>query len=63
MGDEETFENVLKFLLPGFCHLSSEEEARKVIVAEKAHEFLARYLSHLYIEYQQGGNDKRETEV
>ncbi len=39
--------NVLKFLVPGLCHLTSEQEALDVFVQEKGLTLLAQYFSHL----------------
>ena len=35
--------DVLRFLLPGLCHLSAEDEPRKILLKSKAHELLAGY--------------------
>lgn len=37
--------DLLKFLLPGFCHLTAEDESRKILLSEEFHVFLHGYLT------------------
>ncbi len=39
--------DVFKFLLPGLCHLTTEETARRVFLEEDGPAKLAQYFSHL----------------
>ena len=51
--------DVLKFLLPGLCHLTTEESARKVFLQEKGHTLLAQYFNYLTekLSSQEAAND------
>lgn len=54
--------DVLKFLLPGMCHLSAEDEARTVFLQNNGHELLAQYFQHQWHIYTTS-TEHREAEV
>ena len=54
--------DVLKFLLPGLCHLTTDETARDVIVQENGHTLLAQYFSY-HVQKLPSQDDGREVEV
>ncbi|XP_064636104.1 neurochondrin-like [Lineus longissimus] len=38
--------DLLRFLLPGLCHLSAEDNPRKILIESDAHELLGQYFSY-----------------
>ena len=54
--------DVLKFLLPGLCHLTTDETARKVIIQENGHTLLTQYFSY-HVQKIPSQDDGQEIEV
>uniref|UniRef100_T1IIF8 Neurochondrin n=1 Tax=Strigamia maritima TaxID=126957 RepID=T1IIF8_STRMM len=53
--------DILRFLLPGMCHLTAEDEPRSLLIALKFHETLYYYMLNtwkLFTFSKGGGNDK-----
>ncbi len=55
--------DVLKFLLPGLCHLSAEDKARVVLIQETFHGLLAEYFTHQWTVYTTVNMPDNEAEV
>ena len=54
--------DVLKFLLPGLRHLTTDETARDVIVQENGHTLLAQYFSY-QVQKLPSQDEEQEVEV
>ncbi|KAL5021552.1 hypothetical protein ScPMuIL_000707 [Solemya velum] len=53
--------DLLKFLLPGFCHLTAEDEPRKVLLDENFHVFLQEYLTDCWKDFRESGDNTSES--
>ena len=45
-SDDSSVIEVLQFLLPGLCHLSSEDKARAVLIQHNAHKLMGAYFTY-----------------
>lgn len=54
---------VLKFLLPGLCHLSAEEKARAILLEEGLIDLIGDYMMFQWTLFNLGGPDMRSAEV
>jgi len=45
-SDSTDIPDVLRFLLPGLCHLTAEDKTRKLFLHHNGHDLLHRYLQH-----------------
>ncbi|KAI0210117.1 Neurochondrin [Lamellibrachia satsuma] len=54
---------VLKFLLPGLCHLTAEDKARRVLLENNVHVTLGRYFHYRWQLFTSGETLAQESEV
>ena len=54
---------VLKFLLPGLCHLTADDKARRVLLDCDAHVTLMRYFHYRWHLFKSDGTSAQESEV
>ena len=54
---------VLKFLLPGLCHLTADDKARRVLLDCDAHVTLMRYFHYRWMLFKSDGTSAQESEV